>query len=354
VTRLAVRCFQVVALAAMVIGLAEWQYRRQLIDAYAPELARYNDHADIESRAGRSTVLVMGDSFTAGSDSYPSLLRHGLPGHRVINAGVPGTGPRQMLWVAPRRFAQFHPDIFIYQVYVGKDLFDIRYSVNWSDVSLARNLYWTLANRLGFLVYLNYRLAQYRGNAASPEIGINAPGPFSVQRYTRRPAIYLAADPTLIEDQVGVLRGRRRDFEVFGHTLDALTRLCAPEVCRAYLLVIPHCAQVSARYLSHTEAIGGVFNHRGLMVEVEYPFVRETRERLRRVPNATVLNPIEALRRAENEGRPVYYENDDHLNASGQAEIARVLLAALATSAAENVKATSSTQDTAESTSVRP
>jgi hypothetical protein len=346
-------CLQVVALAAIVIALAEWQYRRQLIDAYAPELARYNDHADIESRAGGKTVLVMGDSFTAGSDSYPSLLRHALPGHRVINAGVPGTGPLQMMWIAPGRFAQFRPDIVIYQVYLGNDLFDVTYPVNWSDVSLARNLYWTLANRLRFLVYLNYRLAQYRGNAASPEIGINAPGPFSVQRYTRRPAIYLAADPTLIQDQVGVLGRRRRDFEVFSHALDALIRLCAPEVCRAYVLVIPHCAQVNARYLSHTEALGGVFDHPGLMVEVEYPFVRETRERLRRAPNATVLNPIEALRRAENEGQPVYYENDDHLNATGQAVIARVLLAALATGV-EMVDAANSTRVAAGGTSVRP
>ena len=155
-------------LALMVLvslGLAllvlEWLYRLQLVDTYRPELHTFNPPQGLAPDA-KPTLLVMGDSFTAGRTSYAGILQDTLREWRVINAAVSGTGVLQALYMAPNRFAQFHPSIFLYQVYVGNDLFDIRYPLNWRTISLVRNVYWFLANHLRVIGYLNYRLRQVK------------------------------------------------------------------------------------------------------------------------------------------------------------------------------------------------
>src|SRR5215471_15216432 len=157
------------------LGLAllvlEWLYRSQLVDTYSPELHTFNPPQVLASHA-QPTLLVMGDSFTAGRTSYAGILQDTLQEWRVINAAVSGTGVLQALYMAPNRFAQFHPAIFLYQVYVGNDLFDIRYPTNWRTISPVRNLYWLLANHLRVIGYLNYRLAHLstmiRGSQPQP------------------------------------------------------------------------------------------------------------------------------------------------------------------------------------------
>jgi hypothetical protein len=44
------------------------------------------------------------------------------------------------------------------------------------------------------------------------------------------------------------------------------------------------------------------------------------------VPGITVLNPIEYLRRQEERGEPMYFQNDDHLTPAGQRAIADFLI----------------------------
>src|SRR5262249_55431605 len=110
------------------LGLAllvlEWVYRSQLVDMYRPELHTLNPPQVLASNA-KTTLLVMGDSFTASRTSYAGILQDTLQEWRMINAAVSGTGVLQALYMAPNRFDQFHPSIFLYQVYVGNDLFDI-------------------------------------------------------------------------------------------------------------------------------------------------------------------------------------------------------------------------------------
>src|SRR4029453_4164046 len=108
----------------------------------------------------KPTLLVMGDSFTASRTSYAGILQDTLQEGETINAAVSGTGVLQALYMAPKRFAQFHPAIFLYQVYVGNDLFDIHYPLNWRTTSPGRNIYFFLANHLRVVGYLNYRLRQ--------------------------------------------------------------------------------------------------------------------------------------------------------------------------------------------------
>src|SRR5438552_3969166 len=119
------------------LGLAllvlEWAYRSQLVDTYRPELHTFNP-VQMIAPDGRPTLLVMGDSFTAGRTSYAGRLQDTVQEWRVINGAVSGTGVLQALYMAPHRFGQFHPSIFLYQVYVGNDLFDIRYPTNWHSI----------------------------------------------------------------------------------------------------------------------------------------------------------------------------------------------------------------------------
>ena len=154
-----------VSLGLALLGL-EWLYRLQLVDTYRPELHTFNP-AQVLAPNARPTLLVMGDSFTASRTSYAGILQDTLQEWRVINAAVSGTGVLQALYMAPQRFAQFHPSIFLYQVYVGNDLFDIRYPTNWRTISLVRNVYWFLASHLRIIGYLNYRLRQVKETRTS-------------------------------------------------------------------------------------------------------------------------------------------------------------------------------------------
>jgi hypothetical protein len=82
----------------------------------------------------------MGDSMTAGTQSYLVILRRYLsPPYRVINAGISGGCALEGALTARGRFAGFSPSVFIYQVYVGNDLFETRHPSNWKAVPPLRN-----------------------------------------------------------------------------------------------------------------------------------------------------------------------------------------------------------------------
>src|SRR5499433_2596255 len=256
-------------LALMVLvslGLAllvlEWFYRSQLVDTYRPELHTFNPPQVLASHA-KPTLLVMGDSFTAGRTSYAGILQDTLQEWRVIYAAVSGIFVLQALYMAPKRFAQFHPAIFLYQVYVGNDLFDIRYPTNWRTISLARNVYWFLANHLRVVGYLNYRLRQVKETLTSSQpqaLSLRAataatsttapPTAFAVEHYNTRVKIYLRAEPSLLEDSILVQGSRRHDYAIFLEQLAQLLAHCQQETCRAYVLVIPHVCQVDEAYLT--------------------------------------------------------------------------------------------------------
>ena len=93
----------------LAIAVLELMYRYQLVDTYQPELKGFNDPSDLEEVSDRPTILVMGDSFTAGSSHYANRMNRLLPSHRVINSGVGGTGIIQASFMAPRRFDRFDP-----------------------------------------------------------------------------------------------------------------------------------------------------------------------------------------------------------------------------------------------------
>jgi hypothetical protein len=344
----------------------EIAFRFQIVDTYSPELRSYNRPQDLTGSDGRPTMLVMGDSFTAGTATYVNILRGQLPDYRVINAGIPGTGIIEAAIIAPRRFQQFSPAVFIYQVYVGNDLFDITHPVNWATISPARNLYWGLSNYFRSLGFLNYRLGQ-RFASAHEIISGRKPGlpqpkelpltgekeragasllserkpdlpqaadlparyeaePFSAAAYTERSKIQLQADPWLLDKQVGATGEKEGDFETFLRKLKDLTSHCPSDQCQTYLLVIPHCSQLNAKYLDNFKRLGGRVRNEGAIQENEYPFIRKLRLAVAPRPGLTVLNPLEYLRRREALGEPVYFQHDEHLTPAGQKAIADFLV----------------------------
>jgi len=322
------------------LGLAllvlEWLYRSQLVDTYRPELRTFNPPQVLASRA-KPTLLVMGDSFTAGRTSYAGILQDTLQEWRVINAAVSGTGVLKALYMAPKRFAQFHPSLFLYQVYVGNDLFDIRYPTNWRTISPARNVYWLLANHLRVIGYLNYRLRQVKAtltsrlghsfSLAGTAVAASAAGDtgtFSIEHYDPRVKLYVRAEPSLIEDSILVQGNRQHDYVIFLERLAQLLTYCQPEVCRAYILVIPHVCQVDAAYLTHMSQLGARFTTPAALGLSEYPFLAHLRERFTAWPNVHIVNPLSQLREVHAQ-QAVYYANDEHLSPAGQHEIAVLL-----------------------------
>jgi hypothetical protein len=307
--------------------LLEGVYRWQLVDTYASELHTFNLDERLRD-IGKPTLLIMGDSFTASRASYAGLLQETLQEWRVVNAAVSGTGVLQALYMAPQRFADFRPFLFVYQVYVGNDLFDLRYPTSGPTIAPLRNLYWWIANHLRVVSYLNYRLRQLKEAWTTPQsqaltsssatVAATEPSEtFTVERYDVRTTIYFQAEPSLLEDTLLVQGARRQDYALFLEKLSALVRYCAPEVCRALILVIPHVCQIDATSLLHMRQLGARFTTPSLLSVPEYPFLTRLQEHFRAWPNVQMLNPLPMLRDAQAQ-QAVYYVHDEHLNPRGQ------------------------------------
>ncbi len=337
------------AVAIAVPPLFELAYRLQVVDTYAAELRAYNSPELLESGDGRPTLLAMGDSLTAGDRSYPARLRGRLPDWRVINAGIPATNALQANLVARKRFARFAPDVLVYQVNVSNDLMNLRFPVNWSELSPARNLYWTLSRRLRGLEYLNYRAAQFafarrarrQGSGGAPLAPIDPVADcvqdgaaFEPAGYTARERLYLRAEPYLIENQVRLRGGREADFESWMTSVVRLLERCAIPNCERKLLVVPHAAQVAHSYLDEMRSLGARFDDADAVMRGDYGFLAAVRESLGRhgLDNVEVLDPLPQLREAERAGIRTYYRYDPHLTSCGQQVLTDVVANSLPSS----------------------
>jgi len=305
----------------------EIAYRYSWIDWYKAELISYNP--SIKSSLSKPVFLIMGDSFTAGKENYPSILQKKLSHYRIINSAVSGTGIIQAEIIAQRRIKMYQPSLFLYQLYTGNDLFDIEYPVHWEKVSFIRNLYWSLANNFRILSFINYKLGKLKvrlqEKAQEGSSIITKDDIFSVERYSKREKIYLKAEAGLIEDSV-LLKGRRKkNFSILLNKLQKIVQML-PSGSKVFFMVVPHSAQVSQKYLQRTIHLGGSFRFPDKVLQEEYPFITELRIAF---PSVTVINPLAKLREAEKKGKQVYYANDGHLNRYGQALLADSFLSML-------------------------
>ncbi len=107
-------------------------YRYQVVDTYQPELKAFNSEEQLTKKG--KTILVIGDSFSAGKDTWVSYLQKELTNYQVINSAVSGTGPVQQAYIVEKRIGQYSPDILIWQLYAGNDLWDVYKTANWNTV----------------------------------------------------------------------------------------------------------------------------------------------------------------------------------------------------------------------------
>jgi len=314
-----------------VVLLFEAAYRWGVIDFYRNELQAFNDREMLEDAGGRKTILLCGDSFSAHQAVIKTQFANQLPGYRVINAAVPGTGIMQTTVLAPTRIRHFQPQIFIYQLYVGNDLFDISHPLNSQTLSIWRNAYWWVADRLRGVAYLNYRSGQWANawkTAVNPSYDPTAIKTFSPEQYHPREKLLLRAEPALIENSACLKGGRADDMEIL---LEKLDRVIAqlPKGCRVYLLVIPHCAQVNDHYLERFRQLGARFSDSTRLQQSHFPFIEVLDRHFAEKHQVQTLNTLLPLRAFDLPGNRLYFANDPHLNDRGQETIWRFVASRL-------------------------
>ncbi len=310
-------------LLLLFIALLELFYRNQWIDTYKRELNALNP---VEFPANpKKRVLVMGDSFSAATNSWVDVLRKRHSDWQIVNSAVPGTTILQANLMLENRLSDFKPDLLIYQIYVGNDLFDLRYPLNWGEIGFFRNLYWATANRIRSLAWFNYALGQFKRSVALPDFqqGKVDEGEFDPAKYSERERLYLKAEPGMIENQVLLKEGREIDMVKYGGLLSEFIYTALEADCKVVLMVIPHCSQVHPRYLERMELLGAKFGEQAAMATEEYPFLRE----LRAIADdkAEILNLLPVMQEREAAGHSMYYLHDAHLNDAGQAVVAELV-----------------------------
>jgi len=301
-------------------------YRYQLVDFYRPELRANNLPGDLRE-ASRKTLLAMGDSFSAGPDTWVAFLRQKLPSYRVISAAIAGSGIYESLYTAPGRFRQFRPRVFIYQVYVGNDLQDIRRPLNWRTMSLPRYVYGFMCSYAGLrsLTFANYRLGQlfHRDGAGTAQAQDPDP-PFSPATYPKSVTIYTQAEPDNLENTVLDRGERTRDVATLIGGIKKLAGYAGPE-CRKYVVVIPDAAQVSDYHLDHFRQLGAQVRDPQGFQRADYPLLTRLKEQLAPA-DIQVLNPLPLFQAQERQGQRLYYRNDSHLKPGGQALLGQFIL----------------------------
>ncbi len=319
--------------------LIEAAYRGQWIDFHRADLIASNPPEALEP-SSRPTILALGDSFTAGRDNWPGHLQDLLgPAIRVVNSAVGGSSIRQMRAVLDRRLRRFRPQWVICQVYTGNDLADLHHPRQTASVNPLRRLYWLATDR-GLMSpwFFNTRLRLaadrlapvYRLPAAERERIIREmeARPFSVGEYSPRSRTLLAADPTLISDQIAVAGEMTAAWTEYREDLAALMESCASHGARLTLVVVPHCTQVDPVYVERFTSLGARFPDPALLEIDEYPFMLRLRETAAGHPGVEVLNALPDLRKAESAGERLYFPNDPHLDHSGRQVLARIIMSA--------------------------
>ncbi|MEW6659619.1 MAG: hypothetical protein AB1424_13240 [Thermodesulfobacteriota bacterium] len=302
-------------------------YRYQLLDFFQPELRAHNRPGDLRD-ATRKTLLAMGDSFSAGQNTWVAFLRQHLPNYRVISSAVPATGVFESLFMAPRRFREFHPQVFIYQIYVGNDIQDIRRPLNWRTMTLPRYMYGFLCSYLGLrsLTFANYRLAQLLRSSGS-ETEPNADPPFSPSTYPVSVTIYTQAEPANLEDTILARGERGRDVATLIDGIKKLVSYAGPQ-CHKYVVVIPDPSQVSDFYLDHFQQLGAQVRDPQGWQRDGYPLLIRLQEGLA-AAGVKVLNPLPLFQGQERQGQRLYYQNDSHLKPVGQSLLGEFILGQL-------------------------
>ena len=317
--------------------LIEAAYRGQWIDFHRAELEAFNPPGALDE-SSRPTILALGDSFTAGRNNWPGDLQTLLgPDIRVVNSGVGGSTIRQMRAIADGRIRRFRPQWVICQIYTGNDLSDLRHPMAASEIGPLRRLYW-LVNDRGVMSpwFFNTRM-RLAADRLTPVSRLQPAErerliremearPFSVDEYSPRSRILLAANPALISDQIAITGEMAEAWSDYRENLEGLIRSCTSHGAELVLVVVPHCSQVSPLYAERFRMLGARFPDPTLLQTDEYPFVRHLRRTAAEHPGVRVLNILPTLRSTETAGESLFLPNDPHLNPAGRQVVAGTII----------------------------
>lgn len=291
----------------------EVAYRYQWIDFYATEWRALNPV--VQPPDARKKILVLGDSFSAQPFSYVQVLRDSMPGCAIYNGAVGGTGIQEAVAITRERLREITPDVLIYQVYAGNDLWDLHKRVS-GEASWLRRAYWLLSDELLFLRYINYKSGQLKATVSGPATELKAESAtFAPDVYSQREKMLFRADPRLIEHSVLLSGGRASDMVSWLGSMDVLLGLLPPK-CRVLVVMVPHCAQVSPVWRDRILALGSA----PVPAEVgaaHYPMLRQTVDHFRHNDRVHVLSPLSVFQAQAGLGSRMYYENDPHLSPGG-------------------------------------
>ncbi|MEM7103598.1 MAG: SGNH/GDSL hydrolase family protein [Bacteroidota bacterium] len=305
-------------LCVTVLLLLEACYRLYIFDFYGGNFKGLNPNELTYSKDSDPKVLALGDSFTADPLGYVGHLRDSLLNTRVFNAAVPGTTIKQSGLMARKRFRKVDPGVVIYQVYVGNDLFEYKHRTKGSSISTIRKVYWWLSDRLWVIGYINAKMPAIRqtvANTSPVEFDPKTLADYDPATYSRRVKLQFQTEPRLISNSVFLSGKREKDFEAYAKKVKDLTDKVDTGK-NILIVVIPHCAQVSAQYQSNMEKIGAKFEEQLNHQQIIYPFLERLSAKLER-PGLSMINTLPVLQKAERIS-PVFYGNDPHLNSFGQ------------------------------------
>lgn len=309
--------WQTVLIVLMAMTIFEVIYRNYWIDFYRNDLVALNPQEDL-NLSKEKTILVFGDSFSADPNGWVKTLRDSLPACNVINSALPGTSIFHQKIFFEDRIDEFQPDQIIIQLYVGNDLIDYYRPINFSKVSFFRNLYWSLSDRFISLQFINYRLGQIK--SAESFVAAKLDACFSAEKYNPRVLTYLNADPTIISQSISP-EGGMNDTMI--ELLSDLSEMISEVKVPVYLVVVPHCTQVSETYFDHYLQLGANLDRDKL---TEYLFLKNINDFAAINPSVKVLDPLSYFKNQDNVS-PLYFSNDPHLNSIGQEKLGQFILA---------------------------
>lgn len=299
---------KLILIAFVTLCILEVAYRFQWIDFYNTEWTYQND--TIIEDSNKSSVLVFGDSFTAGKHSWVQVLRKSNSNTNFYNAALPGVGVETYSFIFKDRIEASKPDKIIIQLYAGNDLYDINKPINWSSFSFARNTFWSVSNNFRFLNYLNYRAGQISTDVIT-NIDPKTNEKFESNKYSKRTLMFIDGDDNYPESQSKVIGDAINDFE---ELVDILNDLKSSTDITIELLVIPHCTEVSNSYRNNYMELGSKLNKD---LETSNTWVDKLKGE-----GFNCLDPTMFFRGLEGNGVNLYYLNDPHLNKLGQRKLA--------------------------------
>ena len=326
-------CIGLVIVVLVVLVIVEISYRLQWPDPHRAEFEAFNPGL-VDEGAQRSTLLALGDSFTAGAGSWPSDLNSILgEDWRVVNGGVGGTTITHAERISRLRFRQYHPDVVVYQTYVGNDLLDLRHPREAKGAGVVRRVYWRIVDS-GFFApwFLNHRAAALAALVPSdPETAEAAvSAAFTVDRYSPRDRWLSRLHPYHVERQI-LVEGASMEaaWRQYRRGLSLLVERCRMSEADLVILVVPHCIQVAPIYRERFTALGARWANEDLLTRSPTPFVARVRETLNDQPSIRVIDPLPAMQQAESDGVRLYSTNDPHLTPEGSEFLAQLVATAM-------------------------